>query len=168
MFGFLVTYPVLILFAYGLMGVYGLFQHELSEHPFFEAMEGGITLAQSLLLCVSAIIIAPLTEELFFRGIVQTTLVQFSWGLFIPQLMRPGTPYSVPPDYRPSVLHRWVAILLTSAFFAWQHQMDQAPIIFVLSLALGYVYERTGNLWAPIALHLAFNSTEIAQFFTTT
>jgi len=63
-------------------------------------------------------------------------------------------------------LHRWGGILVTSAAFAGMHQWDQAPIIFILSLALGYVYERTGNLWAAIALHMAFNSMEVAAYFT--
>ena len=165
-FGFLLTFPVLIVFADALMRMYALFNHEMSEHTFFEAMKQQITLAQSTVLCVSAVVVAPIAEELFFRGIVQTTLIQYSWGMVIPQLVRPSAAFfSMPQEYRPSPLHRWGAILLTSAFFAWQHQHDQAPIIFVLSIGLGYVYERTGNLWAPMALHLAFNSTEIATFF---
>ncbi len=36
------------------------------------------------------------------------------------------------------------------------------PTLFVLSLALGYVYERTGWLWAPILVHALFNATNIA------
>jgi membrane protease YdiL (CAAX protease family) len=163
--GFLLTYPLLMAYSMGLAVIYSLFRYQMSEHPTFEALQQNIPRAQEVVLCVVAIVVAPIAEEVFFRGIVQTTLIQFSWGLFIPQFMRPGAAHAISQDYRPSPLHRWGAILITSVAFAGLHQWDQAPIIFVLSLALGYVYERTGNLWAPIALHVAFNSTEITQFF---
>jgi membrane protease YdiL (CAAX protease family) len=164
LFGFLLTYPFLIASFFAITAIYSLFHHEMSEHPTFDVLKEHGPLGQKILVSFVAIIVAPFSEEIFFRGILQTTLIQRAWGFLIPQLVRPS---SVPLDYHPSSLHRWGAILLTSAAFAYVHQSDQAPIIFVLSLALGYVYERTGNLWAPIALHLAFNSTEIATFFAT-
>jgi membrane protease YdiL (CAAX protease family) len=34
----------------------------------------------------------------------------------------------------------------------------------MLSMAFGYIYERTGTLWAPIALHVLFNGTEVAVY----
>ena len=58
----------------------------------------------------------------------------------------------------------WGAILVTSAIFAMFHPMWMWPPIFVLSLGLGYVYERTGNLWAAITMHCLFNSLETAQY----
>jgi membrane protease YdiL (CAAX protease family) len=67
--------------------------------------------------------------------------------------------------YVPTVGQRWAAIVLASAAFAGMHQWDQMAIIFLLSLGLGYVYERTGNLWAAIFLHMAFNGTELVTFF---
>ena len=39
---------------------------------------------------------------------------------------------------------------------------DQFPTLFTLSLALGYIYERTGNLWAAVSLHAIFNSINLA------
>ena len=41
------------------------------------------------------------------------------------------------------------------------HQSDHFLILFVLSAAMGYVYERTGNLWSAITLHALFNSTSL-------
>ena len=163
--GFCLAYPFVMAFGLGLVFVYSQFNYQMSEHPTFEALQQHIPLPQKFLLCAVAIVIAPITEEVFFRGIIQTTLIQFSWGLLIPQIMHAGASGVMSQDYRPSPLHRWGAIVLTSAAFAGLHQWDQAPVIFVLSIALGYVYERTGNLWAPIVLHLAFNSTEITTFF---
>jgi hypothetical protein len=53
----------------------------------------------------------------------------------------------------------WAAILVTSVIFAVVHPAWTAPAIFLLSLCLGYAYERTGNLWVPILIHAAFNTT---------
>ena len=52
-----------------------------------------------------------------------------------------------------------IPILLTSVFFASLHLPQwPAPIaIFLLSLALGVLYKRTGSLMASIAMHATFN-----------
>jgi membrane protease YdiL (CAAX protease family) len=49
--------------------------------------------------------------------------------------------------------------LVTSVFFAALHwgQWPAPLAIFVLSLGLGVLYQRTGSLLAPIALHATFN-----------
>jgi membrane protease YdiL (CAAX protease family) len=60
--------------------------------------------------------------------------------------------------------HGWLAILGTSLIFAMFHPAWMWPPIFVLSLGLGYVYERTGNLWAAITIHCLFNSMETVQY----
>ena len=52
-----------------------------------------------------------------------------------------------------------MAILSTSLLFAAMHAAQwPAPIaIFVLSVALGALYQRTGSLLAAIAMHGTFN-----------
>jgi membrane protease YdiL (CAAX protease family) len=59
--------------------------------------------------------------------------------------------------------------LLTSAVFAAIHGSEwPAPIpIFVLSLGLGYLYERTGGLLAPFGLHATFNGISTLMLFVT-
>ena len=70
----------------------------------------------------------------------------------------------VPTPSDPSVgqTHRLClpAVMLTSLFFALAHMPQwPAPIaIFVLSLALGTVYERTGSLIASCFMHATFNA----------
>jgi membrane protease YdiL (CAAX protease family) len=54
----------------------------------------------------------------------------------------------------------WAAILASSLAFAAVHGLWTTPAIFVLAFGLGYIYERTGNLWAPIAVHALFNATQ--------
>jgi membrane protease YdiL (CAAX protease family) len=48
----------------------------------------------------------------------------------------------------------WVSAILTSLAFAVVHMQVNVGIdVFVLSLFLCYLRERTGSLWAPIILH---------------
>ncbi len=85
-------------------------------------------------LWFGAAVVAPLAEEFFFRGFVQT--------MFVGVLDR-----------------RWSAIVLTSIAFGMVHypQPHAVPALIFLSLLLGYAYERTGSLMAPVAIHALFN-----------
>jgi len=62
---------------------------------------------------------------------------------------------------------RWAAVLLASLLFAGVHAYWMFPPIFLLALALGYLYERTGSLWACIAVHALFNGSQTALFLMT-
>ena len=88
-------------------------------------------------MVVMVLIIAPMMEEVMYRGLMQTALVEFGIG-------------------------RWPAIGVTSAIFALMHAGIAAPhalvALFVFSLGLGCVYERTGRLVAPIVMHAVFNA----------
>ena len=69
-----------------------------------------------------------------------------------------------------TILRRWLrgpwpAVILTSVIFAAVHNPWPIKLpIFVLSLGLGYAYERTGNLWLPICMHAMFNGMQFALF----
>lgn len=112
------------------------------EHVIFELWKqdgAGISLFKAM-ACVSAIIGAPLIEELFFRGLLQRLLA----GM----LKSPA-----------------VAIVLTSLAFAAIHQpWTLQPPVFVLSLVLGWAYFRTGNLALPILIHALFNALQVVLF----
>lgn len=103
---------------------------QLSDRPGLRAMA-----------IISATILAPMFEELFFRGHLQTALV----GL---------------------LPNRWAGIAITSFLFASIHDWWTIPPIFVLSMCLGAIYERTNNLWMPVAMHVAFNATSTAVFLS--
>jgi membrane protease YdiL (CAAX protease family) len=79
-----------------------------------------------------AVIVAPLTEELFFRGILYRTLKSLT-------------------DAGP-------AILLTSLAFAGAHSnlLSFGPL-FALSVFLILAYEKSGHLAVPIVYHACFN-----------
>jgi uncharacterized protein len=74
-------------------------------------------------------ILAPLTEELVFRGLLYRAW-EAQWG--------------------------WVpAMLASSALFAAYHP-NFVPV-FVAGIVYVCVYRRTGSIWAPILVHAAFN-----------
>lgn len=101
---------------------------EMSEHP---------DLPLQILLVLLAVVVAPLTEEMIFRGLFQTMIRSY--------LGRP-----------------WLAIVVTSVLFAMVHG-DPAhwPALFVLALGLGYAYEKSGSLFRPIFMHALFNGIAI-------
>lgn len=85
----------------------------------------------------AAIVVAPLFEELLFRGVLLKSLVDDG--------LRPV--YSV---------------LLTGAFFSLIHSSIAASLpLFLFGCVLGVVYLRTKTLWAPIILHASFNTSQI-------
>lgn len=87
----------------------------------------------------SATVLAPLAEEVFFRGLLQSAI-------------RRAT-------HRP-----WAAVLLASLFFALVHTntWQDMPALFVLAVVMGYNYERCGRLGPAILIHALFNSVNIA------
>lgn len=96
-----------------------------------------------VLFIVSAVVFAPVVEEIVFRGLLQTSIAEGVLG---------G--------------RRWLGIVITSVLFAAVHidvsAIEAMPVLAVLSVGLGYVYERTGRLWAPIVMHAAFNGVQVA------
>lgn len=82
-------------------------------------------------------LLGPLSEELLFRGGVQTDL-----------------------QLRHADQGRWVPIAVSAALFALVHlNPAQMPAAFVLGLLLGYAYWQTGSLVAPVAIHVINNTS---------
>lgn len=54
-----------------------------------------------------------------------------------------------------------MGLAATAVVFALAHfsyaSVSEVVVVFLLALTLGVLYKRTGNLWAPIATHFAFN-----------
>jgi membrane protease YdiL (CAAX protease family) len=174
-------------------------------HPLEKMLRDQFSGDNAYLAIVSAVVLAPLVEELLFRGIFQRWLMkllarndqvhgprgphQAGQEPTAHPLLREGParvceevvghdakkhsagasevvdqprPDSSPSRTSPARRRQfspWVAILLTSLFFAAVHGPQwPAPIpLFVLSLAIGIVYYRTGSLIAAVCMHAAFN-----------
>ena len=95
-----------------------------------------------------AVVVAPILEEMLFRGLFQTTIRSF--------LEIPNPRFHIRNA-------AWPAIVISSVLFAMVHA-DTAhwPALFVLSLSLGYAYEKSGSLFRPIFIHSFFNAATIA------
>jgi len=110
-------------------------------HPLLPIIRDAGPLAQ-VGFVLSTVLIVPFFEELLFRGHLQSALTFH-------------------------LRSRWSAIVLASVVFAALHPWWTIPAIFALSLGLGYVYERTGSLWAAFVMHAGFNGVQTALFFAT-
>lgn len=158
------------------------FQHP-DEHALLRAMKTS-DLSLRIILIVAATILAPLFEELLFRAHLQNLL---RLGLMyvcrrpvlvsapgeapvategaghpppVPQYASPQVRWEEPAGVWPA----WVAIFIASIIFTMVHPMWMWPPLFVLSIGLGYVYQRTGNLWSSITMHCIFNSVSTAIY----
>ena len=81
---------------------------------------------------IAAVIMAPIVEELTFRGFMYTRLKQ-------------GMP-------------KWIAIIVSSLAFGIVHgNVIQGIYTFVFGLSLVWIYERTKSIWSCILFHMSFN-----------
>ena len=92
-----------------------------------------------------AFMLAPIGEELLFRGILQTAIkkvIPRRWG---------------------SMRHRWVAIGVAALLFAVMHTATPHHMVALagLGVILGYLYERRGSLVVPILVHMLFNGKSL-------
>ena len=106
--------------------------YEPPEHSVIQALRSNSEPAWALR--IGAALIAPVAEECFFRGMIQTVLRNV--------LKRP-----------------WPAVVIASLLFGMAHsqQPQVVPTLVVLGVLLGVGYERSGSLVAPVTLHVLFN-----------
>ena len=110
---------------------------QLGIPPEAQAAERAIEVLDPWLVVVAVVIIAPVAEEAFFRGVVFNA-------------------------WRREAGRRW-AFFGSAALFAAIHLslLSLLPI-FVLGLGLAWVYDRTKSLLAPMAMHATVNGISVA------
>ncbi len=103
--------------------------------------DGGEFSVPKWVITLSAIVIAPLVEETFFRGFVFTGFRQrYGWR---------------------------TAAIISAAIFSVLHLIPLAiPPLFLFGFLLAYIYHRSGSLWVPIILHAIYNSWILVATFT--
>ena len=113
------------------------FQAQIAAMKEGNAMIGGGSLHGVLL---SAVIAAPIVEEVIFRGVVLGSLRK--------------------------VFPAWVSILISAVIFGAYH-MNPVAIVYatVMGIIAGVVYEKKQNLLFPIMLHMANNFMGLLQDF---
>lgn len=116
------------------------------EHTVFQVLSAdGVPLWLRILTLASAAVLAPVAEELFFRGILQTA------GR---RLCRPR---------HGSLRHRWAGIAFAAVAFGLMHSGTPQfiPALLGFGVILGYLYERTGSLTVAIVVHVLFNAKSL-------
>jgi membrane protease YdiL (CAAX protease family) len=115
-------------------------EYEMQRHQGLETLSEYQQLLPRIFVSIVAIIVAPLLEELLFRGLFQTMIR--------------------------SVLNikyaAWLSIAISSGLFVMMHvDYSHWPALYVLGVGLGYSYEKSGSLFRPIFMHIFFNATSI-------
>lgn len=149
--------------------VYGLMRLALAiwprqQHPVEEMLRMDLDAGTIALAMVSAVVLAPVVEELLFRGLLLGWLQRlFDPASVVTGSAEPSEPLDeIMPEVEPAPAPRWLRFLpdaITAGLFASMHLSQwPAPLpLFFLALALGALMRRTGSLWAPIGLHAFFN-----------
>ncbi|MGB9212483.1 MAG: type II CAAX endopeptidase family protein [Halobacteriota archaeon] len=125
--GFVVAFVVAAIVGYPIEQYFGV---DVTQ----QALSQSATVSGLLpLVLLSGVIIAPICEEIVFRGYL----------------------YKAFRDrFKP-----WYAIVMSAALFSAIHLEPLAAVhLFVIGIVLAYVYEKTDNLMAPIALHMLNNA----------
>lgn len=95
-----------------------------------QAMPDGGT--QWIVAILAMVVVAPIAEEIVFRGMVQQAARR--------------------------ALGRWFSVIFTGVVFAvWHGQLWNVAALTLVGLFLGLVFEATGSLLASIAAHAAYN-----------
>jgi membrane protease YdiL (CAAX protease family) len=120
-----------------LIVIVGWLLEQIGLPPEPATAERAIEIVNPVLVVLAVVILAPIAEEVFFRGVV-----------FNAWLREGGRRY---------------AYIGSAALFAIIHlSLVSLLPIFALGLALAWVYQRTGSLLAPIAMHATVNGISVA------
>ena len=115
--------------------------HPETGHPMLDVLARTKCQLVTVSILISAILIAPVLEETIYRGVMQSSFVAIMGG------------------------QRSVAVVMTSLLFTGIHitvvPPPLLPGIFLLSVVLGWLYERNGHLLAPILAHALFNGLNL-------
>ncbi len=115
--------------------------YQMQRHEQLKVITENPQLPLQILIVVTAIVIAPLLEEMLFRGLFQTMIRSY-----LEEFMNGA----------------WLSIIITSVLFMSAHaDYSHWPALFVLSICLGYSYEKSGSLSRPIIIHAIFNALSI-------
>jgi uncharacterized protein len=113
-----------------------------SAQPLVETFKASNSVLVRALLACAAVIVAPISEELIFRGMVYGLCKRFTDG--------------------------WFAAIINGLLFAAVHaHVGSFLPLCVLGIILVIAYEVTGSILVPIVMHALFNGTMIGIMLLT-
>ncbi|GAB4144292.1 MAG: hypothetical protein Tsb009_15890 [Planctomycetaceae bacterium] len=107
------------------------FRNDENMHSMLKLLNDDPGLETRLWIALAVIVLAPLTEELLFRVILQGVL---------------RTRFKA-----------WPSIVISSVIFSAMHGFPDAVGLLPLAVIFGYIYERTHSYVAVVVTHAAFN-----------
>ena len=155
------------------------------EHPILDLLEADETGHFFATAFFSAVVVAPLTEEFFFRVILQSWFENLAekwkkWSESRDALTEPlpadGVTTTIEFDPQAETVAEaetdvircgaWWPIFASALPFAAMHiGQGPAPIpLFVLAIGLGYIYQRTHRILPCIVVHSLLNGTSLLAF----
>lgn len=106
-----------------------------TEHPFLKLLRETGAGNELLLIVLSAVVIAPLKEELMFRVVLQSWLEEFC-----------------PPG---------LAVTLAALTFAAIHGFPDSLALLPLAVGLGILYQKRRSYLAVVSMHALFNAYNV-------
>jgi uncharacterized protein len=133
----ILLYSIILLAGAVIIVVLTSFIGNTWENSKTEAMQQNVTLVTVLLACVSAAVISPIYEEIFYRGFL------YRW-------------------LRTRVGLKG-AVLLSSLIFTIVHipTYNVMPVNFFSGIIFALAYERTGSIWPSVLIHGLTNGTMV-------
>lgn len=172
----LATFAAVSIPIYLLQIVLSQFVHE--QHPIIELLKEHQQPWLLALCGVSAVLVAPVTEEFFFRVLFQGWLESLTILPPADGQDSPGeeesNPFAQHPQIDPTaektfggVRWEYAPIVISSLAFSLMHLghgADPVPLFF-LALALGYLYQRTGRLLPSVVVHFCLNGCSMLMLW---
>ena len=138
------VWPLLLLILLATVFIGKLFSpdFEIQRHEQLEQISEHSQIYVKILIFITTTAISPIFEELLFRGLFQTII-------------------------RSLTSKPWLSITLVSLLFTSIHaNAEHWPALFVLSMCMGYSYEKSGSLFRPIFIHVIFNAISMITVMT--
>ena len=162
---FAMVFPPVYLLLYGLSQFF-----PDADHPIIVAVQMSPSIKLFGAACVTAVIAAPLVEELYFRMVFQGWLENFSLqrteNLFIGSSVDWEPREAGWTETRVSRVEdrpRLWPVFVSAALFAALHlQPDKASpdpiVLFFFAIAQGFIYQRTHRILPCIVMHVLLNA----------
>ncbi|WP_411827434.1 lysostaphin resistance A-like protein [Luteolibacter sp. AS25] len=137
--------PFTVVGMWGLfVGLYGIGYMDLMDKLGVEQVQETVKMFQEEknlmivgLMAFAAALVAPVCEEVVFRGYLYPVAKKFSGP--------------------------WVAGICTALLFSAVHGSMAALLpLFIFGVVLALLYEATGSIWAPISVHFLFNAATVS------
>ena len=109
------------------------------QHPFLEMMESNVGIAVLSLIALTAVILAPIVEELQFRVVILGGIAQLGRSR--------------------------LALGVSSVLFAFAHGFPDSLALLPLAFALGYTYLRRRSYITVMMVHFLFNAFNMVLAF---